>query len=54
MRIDWAPNAQSGLSDLKYHYQTCMRGIVEIESDWTARERGWQLPEMMRDFQVGR
>jgi putative transposase len=31
------------------HYQTGMRGIVEIESEWTARERGWQLPEWMRD-----
>jgi putative transposase len=30
------------------HYQTGMRGIVEIESEWTARERGWQLPEWMR------
>src|SRR5215469_15313833 len=26
------------------HYQTGTRGTVEIESDWTARERGWQLP----------
>ncbi|MGD1065027.1 MAG: hypothetical protein ABR860_17370, partial [Terracidiphilus sp.] len=34
------------------HYQTCVRGIVEIESDWTARERGWQLPEWMRDVPV--
>ncbi|MFZ0338712.1 MAG: transposase [Terracidiphilus sp.] len=31
------------------HYQTGMRGTVEIESDWTARQRGWQLPEWMRD-----
>jgi hypothetical protein len=31
------------------HYQTGVRGIVEIESDWTARQRGWQLPEWMRD-----
>ena len=30
------------------HYQTGMYGIVEIESEWTARERGWQLPEWMR------
>jgi len=30
------------------HYQTGMRGTVEIESEWTARERGWQLPEWMR------
>jgi putative transposase len=35
------------------HYQTGMRGIVEIESEWTARERGWQLPEWMRYRQVG-
>jgi putative transposase len=33
------------------HYQRGMRGIVEIESEWTARERGWQLPEWMRDLQ---
>ena len=30
------------------HYATGMRGTVEIESEWTARERGWQLPEWMR------
>jgi putative transposase len=30
------------------HYQTGARGIVEIESEWTARDRGWQLPEWMR------
>jgi putative transposase len=30
------------------HYQTGVRGVVEIESEWTARERGWQLPEWMR------
>ena len=30
------------------HYQTGVRGTVEIESEWTARERGWQLPEWMR------
>jgi REP element-mobilizing transposase RayT len=35
------------------HYQTGMRGIVEIESEWTARERGWQLPEWMRYSQLG-
>ena len=29
------------------HYQTGARGTAEIESDWTARERGWQLPEWM-------
>jgi putative transposase len=34
------------------HYQTVVRGIVEIESEWTARERGWQLPEWMRDRRV--
>ncbi len=31
------------------HYQTGVRGIVEIESDWTARQRGWELPEWLRD-----
>ena len=31
------------------HYQTGMRGTVEIESEWTARLRGGQLPEWMRD-----
>ncbi len=36
-----------------HHYQTGMRGIVEIESEWTARERGWQLPEWMRARQFG-
>jgi putative transposase len=30
------------------HYQTGVRGTVEIESEWTACERGWQLPEWMR------
>ena len=30
------------------HYQTGLRGTVEIESEWTARQRGWQLPEWMR------
>ena len=30
------------------HYQMGMREIVEIESEWTARERGWQVPEWMR------
>jgi putative transposase len=30
-------------------YRTGMRGTVEIESEWTARQRGWQLPEWMRD-----
>ena len=31
-----------------HHYQTGMRGTVEIESEWTAGQRGWQLPEWMR------
>ncbi len=31
------------------HYQTGMRGTVEIESEWTAMLRGWQVPEWMRD-----
>ena len=31
------------------HYQTGMHGTVEIESEWTACERGWQLPGWMRD-----
>jgi putative transposase len=30
------------------HYATGVRGAVEIESEWTVRERGWQLPEWMR------
>jgi hypothetical protein len=30
------------------HYQTGMRGSVEIESEWTARLRGWELPGWMR------
>jgi putative transposase len=30
------------------HYQTGIRQTVEIESEWTARERGGQLPEWMR------
>ncbi|MGA3034997.1 MAG: transposase [Terracidiphilus sp.] len=29
------------------HYQTGIPGIVEIESEWTAQRRGWQLPEWM-------
>ena len=33
------------------HYQTGMRGTVEIESEWTARLRGWQIPEWMRNPQ---
>ncbi|MDR3726838.1 MAG: transposase [Terracidiphilus sp.] len=35
------------------HYQTGQRGTVEIESVWTARLRGWQLPEWMRNLQPG-
>jgi putative transposase len=35
------------------HYQTGMSGAVEIESEWTARHRGWQLPEWMRYRQFG-
>ena len=35
------------------HYQTGTRGAVEIESEGTARERGWQLPEWMRYRQSG-
>jgi putative transposase len=35
------------------HYQTGLRGTVEIESEWTAHERGWQLPEWMHDLQPG-
>ena len=34
------------------HYQTGIHGTVEIESEWTARERGWQLPEWMRYRQL--
>ena len=33
------------------HYQSGVRGTVEIESEWTARQRGWRLPEWMRDHQ---
>jgi putative transposase len=29
------------------HYQTGLHGTVEIESDWTAGQRGWQLPDWM-------
>jgi putative transposase len=29
------------------HYQSGMRGTVEIESEWTARNRGLRLPEWM-------
>jgi putative transposase len=31
------------------HYQTGLHGTVEIESEWTACERGWQLPTWMLD-----
>jgi len=31
------------------HYQTGMPGTVEIESEWTARQRGWKLPDWMRN-----
>ncbi|MGA2571864.1 MAG: transposase [Terracidiphilus sp.] len=34
-------------------YQTGLCGTVEIESEWTARKRGWQLPEWMRDLRPG-
>jgi putative transposase len=30
------------------HYQNGVRGSVEIESQWTAQRRGWQLPGWMR------
>jgi len=35
------------------HYQTGMLGTVEIESEWTAHERGGQLPKWMRLRQPG-
>jgi putative transposase len=34
------------------HYQTGIHGTVKIESEWTACERGWQLPEWMRYRQI--
>jgi putative transposase len=34
------------------HYQTGLCGPVEIESEWTARQRGWQLPDWMRYRQL--
>jgi len=34
------------------HYATGVRGTVEIESEWRARQRGWQLPEWIRYQQV--
>jgi hypothetical protein len=33
------------------HYQSSLRGTIEIESEWTARERGWQLTEWVRNRQ---
>ncbi len=30
------------------HYQSGVRGTVEVESDWTAAQRGWQLPRWMQ------
>ena len=30
------------------HYQTGIAATVEIESEWTARQRGWELPGWMR------
>src|SRR5580692_6683843 len=33
------------------HYQTGMRGTVEVESEWTAGLPGWQLPKWMHDQQ---
>ena len=30
------------------HYQTGLCGAVEIESQWTAQQRGWKLPEWIR------
>jgi len=35
------------------HYQTGLCGAVEIESEWTAQQRGWKLPEWMRCHQPG-
>jgi hypothetical protein len=34
------------------HYQTGIHGTVEIESEGTACERGWQLPAWMRNRQL--
>ncbi len=36
-----------------WHYQTGLPGVVEIESEWTAQKRGWQLPEWMRTERRG-
>ncbi len=35
------------------HYQTGVRGTVEIESEWTVQRRGWKLPEGMQYRQAG-
>ncbi|HZB87387.1 MAG TPA: transposase [Terracidiphilus sp.] len=35
------------------HYATGERGTVEIESEWTARLRGWRLPEWTKVQHVG-
>ena len=35
------------------HDQTGVCGTVEIESEWTARQRGWKLPVWMRYRQPG-
>jgi putative transposase len=34
------------------HYQTGLRGTVEIESERTARLRGWELPRWMRSLRT--
>jgi putative transposase len=43
-----AANAEDWRWSSFRQYQTSVRGTVEIESEWTARERGWRLPEWMR------
>lgn len=35
------------------HYQTGVCGTIEIESEWTAQQRGWKLPVWMRYRQSG-
>jgi putative transposase len=35
------------------HYATGAAGAVEIESEWTAQKRGWQLPDWMRELNTG-
>src|ERR1039458_10184349 len=45
----WGPRQWSSFR----HYATGVAGIVEIESEWTAQKRGWQLPEWMRSRQRG-